>query len=137
MKCFRCYDIEWDVDDGDVDVNLPHEVYVPAGGMTLEGARDDGAADWLSDEYGYAVRSLCVEEAQAKMYTVYVRRVETYDLPVNVLAHDKKEAIEHVRFQNERAEQFEDTWMDLQPSVKSSYSAALSEQPDRGEGPLA
>ncbi len=137
MKCFRLYDIEWDVDGDEVDLNLPHAVYMPAGGTSIDDARDGAAADWLSDEYGYAVASLSVEEAKAKMYTVYVRRVETYDLPVNVLVHNRDDAVERVRFQNERAEQFDDLWDELQPAVRTSYGAAPSQDPGRGEGPLA
>lgn len=137
MRCYRIHDIEWDVDGDEVDVNLPSTVYMPLEcNATLDELRDGQAADWLSDEYGFAVRALAVDEAEAKMYTVYIRRTETYDMPVNALARSGREAIDIVRAQNEDGV-YDGTWDELQPRVTTKYDVAESEQPDRAEGPLA
>lgn len=138
MKCYRIDDIEWDADGDEVDANLPSFAYMQsAGGVALDELRDGIAADWLSDKYGYAVKSLSIEEVEAKMYTVYIRRTETYDLPVNVLARSRRDAIDAVRMRNAGDGAFDRVWPELQPHVVDRYDAAESECPDRGEGPLA
>lgn len=57
-----------------------------------------------------------------KMYTVYIRRVETYDLPYNVMAENEDEARDIVKGLDEDNE-FIDWWNELQPYVETSYDA--------------
>ena len=45
--------IDWDYDDDD-DQDLPTEVEIP------DDVEDDEIADYLSDEYGFCVRSFCI-----------------------------------------------------------------------------
>ena len=49
-------EIEWDLDEGDEDVELPEKVLIPWNIL------DDDIADYLSDEYGFCVRDFEVEE---------------------------------------------------------------------------
>jgi hypothetical protein len=46
-------DIDWDYDDDD-EQDLPTEVEIP------NDVEDDEIADYLSDEYGFCVRSFCI-----------------------------------------------------------------------------
>ena len=66
MKIARLYDIEWDVDDEDSDADLPKEVQFALEGSGLEGLSEEeleeyGFSDWLSDQYGFCVRTFAWE----------------------------------------------------------------------------
>ena len=51
----KAFAIDWEVDEGDADF-LPREVFIP------ESVADDDIADYLSDEYGFLIRSYSLEE---------------------------------------------------------------------------
>ena len=63
MPLYRVTDIEWDVEDEDVDdveeACLPDSAYVNA----PDGKNESEIADILSDELGYAIKSLSCEVA--------------------------------------------------------------------------
>lgn len=54
---FRCYNIEWDIDEEDIDdVSLPSEVEIEIDHeeeICCEGEFSDCLSDKLSDEYGF------------------------------------------------------------------------------------
>lgn len=67
-------------------------------------------------------------------YTVYVRRTETYDLPVNVDAASTEEAAEKVRRMDED-DAFVNQWNELQPEVSAEYPAEeATDYAECGEG---
>ncbi len=137
IRRYKIYDIEWDTDGEDESdmADLPKfEFYTSE--KSLDELRDGAAADWLSDSYGFCVKSLKVDETDERMYTVYVERVEKYYLPVNVLAKSAIEARGIVKG-NDNEGQYDEYWMDLQPDVEVDYHAELADQPDYGEGPMA
>ena len=64
MRKFRVYDIEWDTDGEEVD--LPSEVFFDLDDEEVEEDENGNniIADMLSDEYGWCVYSLQVEEVK-------------------------------------------------------------------------
>ena len=134
---YKIYDIEWDTDGEDESAvaDLPKfEFYTSE--KSLDELRDGAAADWLSDSYGFCVKSLKVDATDERMYTVYVTHVETYYLPVNVLAKSAIEARGIVK-ENDYEGKYDEYWDNLQPDTEMDYHAELADQPDYGEGPMA
>lgn len=136
MKKYKLYDIVWDTDgDEFAEADLPKFAFMESE-SSLKDLKDGEAADWLSDEYGYMVKSLSVSLTDDRMFTVYVERIERYYLPVNVLAKNKDEAERLVKERDENDE-FSDTWVELQPDVETKYDGEESERVGEGEGMLA
>lgn len=130
--------IDWDVDSEEEAKDLPSIVWTEID-ATFEEILSGAAADFLSDKYGFCVKSCKVEKVERhdprKMFTVSVERTERYVLPVNVLANSKEEAeakVEKLDWENE----YEDYWNELDPETDTTYVARESDCPDRGEGPL-
>ena len=69
----QCYDIDWDIDDEDAEINLPNEVlFELEGEYEIEeylehkenGDEDDFLANKLSDEYGFCLNSFEYKEVE-------------------------------------------------------------------------
>jgi len=102
-----------------------------------DGALEEYVGKFCSGDYVKPVDcELEWEFVGAKMYTVYMRRVEVYDLPVNVLSDSAENAEKRVR-EADRDNRYDGVWNELQPDVTTTYVTEESDSPERGEGPLA
>lgn len=135
---YKMSDIKWDVDSEEDANDLPSVVWAEVE-ATFDEMVKGGAANFLSDRYGFCVKSCRVERAKKpetrKMFMVEAHRTEHYVARMNVLANSKKEA-ERIMEQRDHDDFFCDVWNEAQPEVETKYVAEPSPRPELGEGVL-